>query len=87
MKINVIAGKIVHTNSIICPSNKYRWVNLLKNKLVINWPTKIVIITNTNKAWSWKKFSCSINGDLLSCNKYNCQVAISKKSLNFIFGV
>jgi hypothetical protein len=52
MKIKVIAGKIVQIISIICPSNKNRWVNLLKNSPAINCPTRIVIITRISKVWS-----------------------------------
>jgi hypothetical protein len=82
----VIAGRMVQINSINCPSKRYRLINLLKNNIVINCLTKIVIINKTNKVWSWKNESCSIRGDLLSWRSRVFHVAISKKRF-FIYGV
>lgn len=73
--------------SIICPSNKYRWIFKLNSRLIMSCPTRIVIIIKIIKVWSWKKISCSIMGDALSWRRRVFHVAISKKSLNFIFGV
>lgn len=87
MKIRVTAGKIVQMISIVWPSSKNRLINLLKNNENINCPTKTVIITKINNVWSWKKDNCSIKGDALSWREINFHVVISKKSLNFIFGV
>lgn len=42
---------------------------------------KIIIV------WSWKNISCSIIGDDVSWSKIVFHVAISKKNLDFIFGV
>lgn len=87
MKIRVIAGRIVQINSIVCPSNRNRWVSLLKNRPANNCPTRIVIIIKIRRVWSWKKASCSMRGDALSCRSSSFQVAISKKSENFMYGV
>lgn len=35
IKISVIAGSKVHNISIVCPSNKYRLINLLLNNVII----------------------------------------------------
>lgn len=75
----MIAGKIVQINSITCPSNRYRLLYLLKNNLLIKYPTRIVIMARISIAWSWKNSNCSINGDELSCKEYIFHVAISKK--------
>lgn len=52
MKIRVIAGRIVQINSIVCPSNRNRWVSLLKNRPANNCPTRIVIIIKIRRVWS-----------------------------------
>lgn len=83
----MIVGKIVQINSINWPSSKNRLIYLLKHSLIIRWVTNIVIIAKTNNVWSWKKESCSINGDELSCKNDIFQVAISKKRRIFIYGV
>lgn len=85
--IKIIAGKIVQIISIIWPSNKYRWMNLLKSILINICPTKIVITTKIVRVWSWKNINCSIKGDALSWSSNVFHVEISKKSINFIFGV
>lgn len=72
--------------SIAWPSNRNRFVNLLKKSLIIICLTRIVITTRIRRVWSWKKDSCSIKGEALSCNINIFHVAISKKSLNFIYG-
>lgn len=82
-----MAGKIVQIISIIWPSSSNRWVNLLKNRLIKTCLTKMVIIIKIIKVWSWKKIICSIKGEALSWRRRIFHVAISKKSLNFIFGV
>ena len=43
IKINTIAGRIVQIISIVCPSNKNRLVIELKNKVIIIYPTIVVI--------------------------------------------
>jgi len=40
---NTIAGNTVQIISIVCPSNKNRFVIELKNKVAIIYPTKVVI--------------------------------------------
>lgn len=87
IKISVIAGRIVQIISINCPSNRYRWINLLKSILINICLTKIVIIIRINSVWSWKNINCSIRGEALSWRIIVFQVEISKKSLNFIIGV
>lgn len=79
MKIKVNAGKIVQIISIIWPSNKKRWDNLLKIRLINNCPTKIVMIVKINNVWSWKNINCSINGEALSWTWIDFHVEISKK--------
>lgn len=85
IKISVIAGKIVQIISIFCPSSRNRLFNLLKNRLLIKYPTKIVIINKISRVWSWKKDNCSIRGEALSWRLRFDQVAISKESINFIY--
>lgn len=87
IKINVIVGKIVQINSIICLSNKNRLVNLLNKRFIIKYLIKIVIIIKIIKVWSWKKIICSINGDALFWRFKFDHVAISKKRITFINGV
>lgn len=48
----MIAGIIVQINSIIWPSSRNRLIYLLKNNLIIKYPTKIVIITKIINVWS-----------------------------------
>lgn len=81
IKIKVKAGKIVQIISIVWPSRSKRWWNLLKNKLINNCLTKIVMIVKINNAWSWKNVSCSIIGDALSWSWMFFHVEISKKVL------
>lgn len=45
------------------------------------------MIVKINNAWSWKNLSCSIIGDDLSCINKVFHVAISKKSLLYIWGL
>lgn len=54
IKINVMAGRIVQINSIVCPSKRNRLFNLLKKSLDIKYPTITVIITKIINVWSWK---------------------------------
>lgn len=73
---SVIAGRIVHTSSIVCPSSKYRLISLFVSKEDIMYPTRIVIIIKIINVWSWKKINCSINGELASWVPKFDQVAI-----------
>jgi len=61
-----MAGRTVQINSINCPLNKKRFVNLLKNIINIKCETKIVIKIKINIEWSWNKINCSIKGEFLS---------------------
>lgn len=81
--MSVKAGRIVQIISIVWPSSKNRWENLLNNKLINNCPTKIVIIVKINNAWSWKKVNCSIIGEALSWSWISFQVEISKKVITY----
>ena len=50
IKIRIRAGKTVHTISIVCPSNKNRFVKVLKKSVDIIYPTNVVIKINTTIA-------------------------------------
>lgn len=67
MNTKITAGAIVHIVSISCPSNMNRLVCLLRASIVIMYNTVVVIISIIISAWSWKKISCSMIGDALSC--------------------
>lgn len=56
IKTKVNAGKIVQIILVVWPSNKKRWENLLKNRFIKSYPTKIVIIVKIERVWSWKMF-------------------------------
>lgn len=68
MKTRMIAGAMVQMVSIICPSRMNRLVCLFLIILIIVYITVVIIINMIISAWSWKKISCSIIGDALSCN-------------------
>ena len=63
----VIAGSVVQTVSIICPSMMKRLVCLFWVILIIVYITVVMIISIIINTWSWKK-NCSMVGDALSCN-------------------
>jgi len=44
MKTNIIAGKIVQIVSKVCPSKRYRLINLLNIIEISKYPTRTVII-------------------------------------------
>lgn len=87
MKIRVIAGIIVQIVSIVCPSNKNRWLYLLLNKFIKIYETAQVIIKIISIAWSWKNLNCSNRNEDPSRNKFDFQVAISKKSKLYNWGL
>ena len=65
-------GAMVQMVSIICPSKMNRPVCLICITLIIVYITVVIIIIMIIRAWSWKKISCSIIGDALSCDpKFN----------------
>jgi len=52
MKIRVTAGAIVQISSMVCPSSKNRFTNLLKNSIIMMYVTIRVIMTRISMAWS-----------------------------------
>ena len=80
----MIAGTTVQIISIVCPSNKNRFVIELKNNVAIIYPTNVVIKINTIIAWSWKKINCSIRGEALSCKPNTPHVAIFYGNFYFV---
>lgn len=87
IKIRIIAGRIVQIVSINWPSSKNRCESLFNNILNSICLTKIVIKIKIKIVWSWNNVRCSIKGEALSWRKRVFHVEISKKRLNFIFGV
>jgi hypothetical protein len=63
-----IAGAVVQMFSIICPSMMNCLVCLFWMILIIVYITVVNIINVIIDTWSWKKITCSMIGDALSCN-------------------
>lgn len=79
-----MGGIIVQINSINWFSEILMLISLL---LIINikiYEIKKIIIVIINIVWSWKKISCSINGEFLFWKFIFIQDMISKKRFFFI---
>ena len=63
-------------------------VSLLKKRVDIIYPTRVVIRIRTSIAWSWKKISCSMSGEALSWNPraFHDAIGFLKKVVNFLLG-
>ena len=68
---------MVQAVSIAWCSSKNRSVYSLNSRVAIMYPTRVVIRTNTNIAWSWKNVNCSMSGEALSWNPRADHDAIS----------
>lgn len=84
IKIKIIGGVAVQINSIIWFSEILILINLLFIINNIIYVIVDIIIMIIKIVWSWKKISCSINGEFLFWNLSFIQVIISKKRLIFI---
>lgn len=78
MNTKMIAGAMVQMVSIIWPSRMNRLVCLFWMILIIVYMTVVMIISIIIRAWSWKKISCSMIGDALSCRlRFNHVVIVA----------